>query len=714
MKRERGNPVDKIKTTQSKANESGNKKLKLNSLFLLLIVLLSFTAYYPTFDNEITSWDDEFYINQNPFLKELNKENLKTLFNTETYYMGNYHPLSMISLSIDYALGGENENGEIKPLMFHVTNLVLHILVSVLIFFLILLLIKNRNIAFFAALLFGIHTLHVESVAWISERKDVLYAFFFVASLISYILYIDKKNIVWYLFAVLLFLFSLFSKGQAVSLSVTIILIDWFKKRKLTDIKIILEKIPFLFLAVYFGIIAIGAQKESEALVDEQGYDLIQRIGIASFAFMQYVFKLILPINLAAIYPYPDIIHQTIPWYYYFMLLPVGLIIYLFINAVKRRKSILVFGTLFFVINIALLLQFIPVGSAVFADRYSYIPSIGFFIVLSVGIFWLTEKKEKLKKFIFVTFGLYSVFLFTLTILRSQIWQNSETLWTDTLEKSPNSVMAWNNLGSLRDKQAVKAMEENRVADAVNLREDAVKNFTKAIEGKPDYRNAFYNRGVSVFELGKIKQDTNLIISSIDDYNKAIAFDGQFTDAYHQRANAKAELGLLEEALKDYNLAIDLKSAQNSVENLVDYYSNRGITKGKLQDYDGAIADFNTALTNSPNEATVYSNRGRAKTLKGELKEAMVDFNKSIELNPSHYSAYLNRAVARQIMGDYEGAVQDYEKTTELNPTFADAYLSKGKLLIILNKKEEACNALNKAKSLKHPAAHMLIDAYCK
>ncbi|NPA68790.1 MAG: hypothetical protein GXO50_09305, partial [Chlorobi bacterium] len=232
---------------------------KTKILFTLLIAFITFISFFPTFDNEITTWDDEFYINTNPYLKDLSFENVKTLFDTGTYYMGNYHPLAMISLSVDYAIGGEDAEGNVNPFMFHFTNFILYLLTVTAVLYFIYILFKDFKLAAAAALLFAVHTLHVESVAWISERKDVLYAFFFVLSLIAYVKYTDNGKIKFYVLSLLLFVLSLFSKGQAVSLAVTLVLIDYFRGRKLIDKKLILEKIPFFILALVFGLIAVGA-----------------------------------------------------------------------------------------------------------------------------------------------------------------------------------------------------------------------------------------------------------------------------------------------------------------------------------------------------------------------------------------------------------------------------------------------------------------------
>ncbi len=700
-----------IKVSENKISFSSKKA----TFFAVIIIsALSFFSYYPSLDNEITSWDDEFYITNNPYLKTLNSENIAKVFNTETYYMGNYHPLSMVSLSIDYAISGETEKGEINPFTFHFTNLFLHILISLLVFWFVLLLFKNFNLALIVGLLFGVHTIHVESVAWISERKDVLYSFFFMASLITYVKYTEKKSAFLYSLSLFLFLLSLFSKGQAVSLAITIILIDWFKNRTLTDIKLIVEKIPFLALAIFFGLIAIGAQKESDALIDEQAYSLIQRTGIASYAFMQYIFKLILPVNLSAIYPYPDIINQKIPSFYYLMILPTLGILAIFIWLLKKKKKILFFGIAFFIINIFLLLQFIPVGSATHADRYAYIPSIGFFILLSAFIVKILKEKPKAKNVVFIITGIYIVLLSILSFQRCNIWKNSETLWTDTTEKSPKSVVAWNNLGSFKDKQAKISIEQSKNERSKVLRAEAIVCFSKAIEGKPDYRNAYYNRGVSELELGKINNDSVLIKKSIKDFDFALAQDGQFADAYHNRGNAKAELWQLESAIKDYNIAIDIKLSRNLLGELGTYYSNRGVAKGKSRDLKGAIKDFDYALKYNPEEPSVYSNLGRAYLLTGDIKNAISFLDKSIKLDPKSFSAYLNRASAKQRNKDLNGALLDFNMAIKLNPNMANIYISRGILLKSLGKKFDACSDFKFAKKLGDLSADALIINYCK
>ena len=715
MKRERKKQTEKTITKQGKsaikqgkfAGSEVSRKTKI--IWLFIISVLTLISYYPAFDNEITSWDDEFYLNDNPYLKDLSFENIKTLFDTDTYYMGNYHPLAMISLSVDYAIGGEDAEGNINPFMFHFTNILLHLLISLSVFWFVFALLKRFNIAVFAALLFGVHTLHTESVAWISERKDVLYSLFFVLSLISYVKYIDARKTKYYVFSLLLFLLSLFSKGQAVSLAVTLIFIDYFRDRKLLSKKLILEKVPFFIFALIFGLIAIGAQKQSEALVDEQGYDFLQRIAIASYAFMMYIKELIIPVNLSAINPYPDIIHQSIPALYYLMIIPAIAVAISEILFIKKKKKTLAFAIGFFIVNIFLLLQFIPVGSAVHSDRYAYIPSIGYVILLAFLIFDFIEKKPENKQLILSLSGIYVLLLLVLTFIRCDIWQNSETLWKDTVKKSPTSVVAQNNLGSWKDRQAAKAMENLQFEEAKKFRTAAIEDFTKAINGKPDYKNAYYNRGVSEYELGKLIKDTALIRSSISDFSKALEQDPQFADAYHNRGNAKAELGELQAALKDFDLAISFNSEDAK------YYVNRGVTKGKTGNINGAINDFNIALQlGSEDQSAVYSNMGKAKMLLGKTEEAIKDYDYAVKLNPKQYTAYLNRGLAKQKLKDFRGAVEDFTECLKINPKMTDAYLNRALAYLQLNEKENACNDLKQAYEGGIKYAGILMKQFCK
>ena len=201
----------------------------LPAFWMAVIAVATFVAYLPALRGNFTNWDDMIYVGANPYIQSLSAKNLAAIFSEN--YMGNYHPLAMLSLSIDYQIN------KFDPFVFHLTNLLIHIINSLLVLVVIKRLTGKIQIAVIAALLFGVHSLHVESVAWISERKDVLYTAFYLLSLYSYIRYVPKKEYKWFGLSLLFFLLSCLSKGQAVSLAVTLFLVDIFMNRKWTDIK---------------------------------------------------------------------------------------------------------------------------------------------------------------------------------------------------------------------------------------------------------------------------------------------------------------------------------------------------------------------------------------------------------------------------------------------------------------------------------------------
>lgn len=655
--------------------------LRQSKMLLITILILVAFAFSPGLKNQFTNWDDNRYVVENPVIKKLNAENLHRIFvGDHKFHMGNYHPFTLISLALDYQVA------QLNPMVYILHNLVLHLFNTGLVYLLVWLLVKNRTVGLLTMAMFGIATLHVESVTWISERKDVLYTFYFLASAIAYIYYVEKQKTGFYVLAFLFFAISLLAKGQAVSLAVTLVIIDFVLKRKIRSIKILLEKVPFFVLALIMGIVAIQAQSAGEAIQEIGHYNFIDRIFIAAYGFTLYVVKLIVPFGLSAIYPYPDIINKTIPGYFAAFLIPTALVLWLLFVAFKKKQYTLAFAVAFYIINIALLLQLIPVGSAIMADRYSYIPSIGVYLAIAWGVVWCHQNKPAFFKPALALLAVMFVFQAGATYKRAQVWFDPLTLWLDTTQKSPKAVVAWNNLGSTKDKMGQK--------------EEAIRAFSKAIAYKPDYTHAFYNRGTSFKDLNNLEE-------ALADFNFAIKLDPNFAEAYHNRGIVYDTQGQIQKAIEDFNKALELTPTDEKI--LV----NRGVAYGKSGKFDLALQDFDQAIALQPNNPTAYSNRGLAYDFLKKYDLAIQQYTKAIELDPKFETAYNNRALVKRKINDYKGAVEDFSRYITLNPNAANAYYYRGLDLIQLGNKQQGCTDLQQALKMGVSNAQQALNQYC-
>ncbi len=726
----KGNTTTKViqspKTEIKKATDKPINKAFI-ALILLVISLLTYIAYSPSLKNDFTNWDDNSYVAENPLIGELSKANISEMFFSDNkevlYHMGNYHPLTMLSLTTDHALENKfpdffkqkgmkarNEKGdtykEFDPYIYHLHNVLLHILNTLLVFMFVFLLFKDFNsqkrllLAGFTALLFGITTLHVESVTWISERKDVLYAFYFLLSAIFYLKFLDKRNFLWLAASLFAFLLSLLSKGQAVSLAVSLVAIDLLVKR--TDVKaIVLEKIPYFLLALIFGVIAIRAQSVGEAIHDISDYAFYHRILFAAYGLTMYFVKLLIPSDLAAVYPYPI---GDVPAYFWAFLIPAGAYGAAFFYFFKRNLSI-AFALAFFVINIFLVLQLLPVGSAIMADRYAYVPSIGFALLLAYLLVHLGSKNQTAYYLVFVLLGGYSLFLMAKTTAQAKLWKDSNTLWEHTLSISPTAVVAWNNWGSAIDKIAG---EQTNSQEKVRLKALAVSKFDKAVEIKKDYAHAFYNRGTSLKDIGLETSNAKSLELALVDFNKAIELNVEFAEAYQNRAITLENLGKFNEALSDFDVAIKFKPTAP------DLYSGRGVVKGKMGKLQEAIVDFTKSIEVDPNHNEGYSNRGYAYYLSGNVEEALKDYDLALQIAPNNSDALFNRGVAYAFQKKNDLALADYNKVQQLKPNMPMLYINRGLVFLTQNKRNEACSDFAKAQALGLAMAQSYLDMYCK
>ncbi len=454
MKQQDGNRAVRPKTTLKKtARHSAVKEIPppstrgwQHALFILVIALTTFVCLKPAADNQfLKTWDDHVYVTNNKLIQGLTTKNISEIFSFHKDLQKltkNYHPLTTLSLAINYHFSGLN------PGSYYLTNIFLHILNSVLVYLLIFLL-TDRKIwaALFSGLLFGIHPMHVESVAWISERKDVLYALFFISGMILYYFYVKKKRMKFLALALLLFFLSVLSKAMAVVFPLVMVLMDLLLERK-WSFRALIEKIPFFIISLFYGLLAIKIQSEG-AIGEWRIFTLMQRMMHASYGILSYLTNFFLPVNLSAFYPYPFIDEQGfLPLS--FRLAPLVVVVILAVAAVtlfmkNRMFKVIGFGTWFFILTMILVLQFISVGQAIIADRYGYIPYIGIcFIIGSWGTYLVEQKDFRLKLSGIFLAGLMMILLVfsaVQTHQRSSVWHDDFALWSDALNQCSDTRM---------------------------------------------------------------------------------------------------------------------------------------------------------------------------------------------------------------------------------------------------------------------------------
>lgn len=571
-------------------------------LWLAAILALTFVVYIPSLDNGFTNWDDTHYVSANPLIAHPTFQAMLT-----TPLLGNYHPLTMWSLALNYKLS------KYHPYSYHLLNLLLHLANTALVFFFVWKLSGGRRwTSIVTSLFFGIHPMHVESVAWIAERKDVLFAFFYLLGLITYLRYLERKRIPWLAVTLVAFILSAASKPAAVVFPVTLLAIDVYRRRAMR-LRTIVEKIPFFAVSILTGVLTVKAQIAAEAI--DSVWNPFERLLIASKATLLYVEKLFAPVHLSALYPYPVAAEGLGPEFIVaFAVVAILLPAIVYLN---RRNRPVLFGLAFFFINILLVLQFLTVGAAVIAERYTYLPYIGLFFALA----WCLDdpaasappapaapsapRRFPFRIVIAACFALLLPLSLVQTWVRCDVWRDSASLWDDTIRKYPTAARAWNFRG-------VTWAQQSRW-------DSAYVYFDRAIQIMPKYSQALNNRAAM-----KIRRDD--LAGGLADVSRAIELNGTYRDAYANRAliyNMQGERG---KAIPDIRLALLLEPRNPNNPNMA---ADLGDALLQLNRHREAIAAYDQAIptlrADDPRVGSCFLNRSLAWSALGDTTRARSD-----------------------------------------------------------------------------------------
>lgn len=559
-KKKNQSPSVKSVSKKNKQQKSSSPPFWIIYAVMIITVLLYIKSVNFDF---ILSWDDDKRIIDNPLIRDFSLQGIKNIF--FTFYDYNYFPFTLLTFSIEYKLFGLN------PLAFHLLNVLLHALNVFLAYKMVEKISRKRLTAIIVSILLAVHPMNVETVAWITERNNLLYATFFLSSLIIYNKYIENGfKIKYYLFCFFLFLLALFSKSSSVTLPIIILAFDMYKTRKLTR-KMILEKIPFFALSLLFGILTLRASHE--ILGADSSYSFIDKIFLLSYTIVFYLIKLIIPIHQSAMYFRPDISGGAMPWFYYASLPLLLLLGWLILkpSAFRREK---LFGSSFFLITISVMLQIVSSGEAFTAERFTYIPYIGLFYMAGQ---WIAGIRIKSTKNIILYLGMIFIILIsTLTWQRIGVWKNGNELFSDVIKKYPHNFKGY----------WARADYKYKTHDY----KGALQDIDKSILRNPGFQISFKLRTVIRMNLGDLK-------GALADSKEAVRLNPADAEAYSNSANIKAMLNDFKGALTDYSAALQFNPNNNLV------LFNRGLTRLNINDTSGACEDWHEAKRNGNVEA---------------------------------------------------------------------------------------------------------------
>lgn len=545
------------------------------------IFFLSFLVYVPALKNGFI-WDDALYISENMLIRSLSFASISKML--VSFHASNWHPLTWLSLAFDYYFWG------LDPFGYHLTNIVLHGLNALLVFFVTMQLLTRGNTvhatavqspketlnapaSFIAAattaLLFGLHPIHVESVAWIAERKDLLCALFYLLTISSYLTYtaspVDGNRWFWFILSFVLFLLGLMSKPMAVTLPLTLLLLDIYPLKRivfhpLTTVKNLLpllEKIPFLMLSIASTIITIMAQHAGGAIRSGDRFPLDARLLNATKSLVFYLQKIFLPLKLVPFYPFPTGLHFLEGDYFLSGMFVVA-ITAVCLWMLRQGKLLPFTAWSYYVITLLPVLGIIQVGGQAAADRYAYLPSLAIFMLLGLGLSWLLDNGGLLKRRILpgvvaLIILLMGTLLSVLTIRQIRVWNNSEYFWSYVTEAFPfpkSDPLVHYNLG-------------NAYATKGKL-ERAVSEYKKALTLKPLYAEAHNN-------LGGVYALQGTFNEAFAEINQALAIRPHYPKAHNNLGNIYLQQGELDTAIFQYKQTLAINQDDGTAHNNLAY-----------------------------------------------------------------------------------------------------------------------------------------------
>ena len=616
-----------------------SQRLLQNPIFITVgLFVITFLCFVPSLQNDWVNWDDPTYVLNNPLIVS-DSIQWSAIWKQEQV-LGIYHPLTLLSYAFDYQIWGTDPYG------FHLTNIVFHALNTCLVFFVFRNLRTSLLISTIIALLFGIHPMHVESVTWISERKDVLYVFFLLLSWISYLLYRSAdvhRKWGWYGLLLVLFACSILSKPIAFVFPVILILSDYLLDGRFI-LKSIVQKTPVILMALVALFIAQSGQVDSQSLSSVSEHP-VPTIFYGSYNVLVYLFKSFIPMHLSVFHPFP--LDDSMNTLLYLSAIPFVALLWLLYWSFRKEKRIF-FGLAFFLLTIAPLLQIIPFGKALTSERYTYLPYLGIFFVIGSLIERILNKNLQKGKLIFGGIATCVIIFTAISIRQQLVWKNGNTLWTSAIESNPDAYFPYLSRG----RYFVQSGQTNA----------AWNDFQKSVKLHPN-PEAFY-------EIGLIQEARGETKAALESYLKATKSKIPYAKAHMNVATLYGKLGNRNQARFHIEKALQI-------------------------DPDYSLARYNLAILLK---------------IEGKLELASVQINKALDLEPKNMKYLEMRAAIYTDLSKHRKAIRDFKQVIRENPKNAVATYYLGLNYLQIGDTVAAKKELLKAAKLNYPLPAEIIE----
>jgi len=719
-------------TRRKRGTKTNDFMLKPEYYISMALVIVTFVAFSQVLNNGFINFDDNVYITDNPHVQQgLTLNGITWAFTTG--HATNWHPLTWISHMVEYELFGTNPAGH------HFISLLLHIANSVLLFLVFRRISGMIWPSLLLAALFALHPLHVESVAWASEKKDVLSTFFWMLTLWTYVRYAEKSTFLRYLSVFFSLALGLLAKPMLVTLPFVLLLMDFWPLRRLSFeryadpstglgpthtmpnrresiVHLLREKIPLIVLVIASSTATYIAQQTGGSVSSLDSLPIGIRFSNALVAYVWYIQKMFWPDQLAVFYPHAL---NAIPLW---KTVASGLLlctISFTVIRLMRKQPYLAVGWFWFVGTLIPVIGIVQVGAQSMADRYSYVPHIGLFIMIAWGISYLLVKRPQVRLPLILVGASVILALAVKTWSQVGLWRDSNTLFEHALKVTTDNWLAHQQLGFSLGSKERYAEALPHYSEALRLRPyleqlhygigtalsglgrtseaiahfneairlnpeyaevyyqygltlarqgqfaDAIARYEEALRIKPDYAEAHNNLGVALGSVGRVKE-------ARDHVARALQINPSFAQAQNNMGNILMQEGVTNEAIEHYSEALRL-NPDNS-----DARKNLDIALAKQKERTGTPTQPTQQVPSVSDNAELYFNEGVTFYSQGKMKEAISKFSEALRARPKYPEAHYNWGVVLHIQGNLNEAMVHYKKAIELNPDYAEAQYNLG------------------------------------